>query len=304
MKLKYLLVLISISAACKSRQFNDSKGLVFNGTPVSDQDAEFNSTVFITSEEGGNCTGTFLGNNVILTAGHCLERSEIDYEPITTPGLVLKKVQKYVGFGKEAPTDKASFQATKNSLLKVKYGIRHPEYKKLLTLLQMNKAQLEAMKAGKVWGENGVDAAVLFFEGTPPPYAKPAKLLDENEVQLRPGEVASFAGYGLSSEGKTEDGKIYKNSGILIKGSSKISEIKGMEILMHSSEGVTSCNGDSGGPLFVSSKDGSGLVVVGIVSRGAYRIGENVACGKTDVFFTDARKLKKWVEEKVKSYQQ
>lgn len=79
-----LSALLTVAAGCV--RSNASSVKVTNGVPT----ADFPSVVYIRSNTGG-CTGTFIADDVLLTAAHCVNsietRTIIEYQPVVIPSL-------------------------------------------------------------------------------------------------------------------------------------------------------------------------------------------------------------------------
>ena len=111
------------------------------------------------------------------------------------------------------------------------------------------------------------DVAVLTFSGGLPPGYLPVTLAD---VSLGAGEDVVQAGYGQTSA--DSDGS---DRGVLRSVTTTLRQVDGTaHRLVFSSEGHTTCNGDSGGPDFVTTPRG-GLVQVGVHSTGTCSSGSS-----------------------------
>jgi hypothetical protein len=105
-----------------------------------------------------------------------------------------------------------------------------------------------------------VDIALIRFEGGLPAGFKGAGLLP-NSSYLSVGQGTLLAGYGQS------DGEKGTGSGVLRQTVVKIGLLSKTEVVMDQRDGHGACHGDSGGPAYLQSKDGS-LLLYGVTSRG------------------------------------
>jgi secreted trypsin-like serine protease len=203
---------------------------IIGGTPVAGKDLD--DCVAVGSDDSWGCTGTLIAPNVVLTAGHC------------------EQLHTRVFVGRD-PTKTGR-------IFKVKAHVRHPKFDAALRN----------------------DLMILILEkkvtGVKPRKVAPKALIDKATV----GRIAGFGSTRLDGSGMlgakletkvpivsqacrgtvngVKDGQVYGcHLGREI--------IAGKPLLLHDS-----CNGDSGGPLFVENAAGQWLLA-GTTSRGTDR---------------------------------
>lgn len=173
------LFLLSLSACHVSPQSSQIKSTDFsiiNGTPVETPDWISQSTVAIYDDYTGEvCSGVLVGDNIVLTAAHCLG-------PSTESISVL--------FGLDIVSRVADIRKVINIKMSPYWESR--KYQK----------------------KNTGDIALLKFEGNMPTGFKPATLLaTEQKETLKIGTQVIVAGYGTTAaEKQTVDGILYKTT--------------------------------------------------------------------------------------------
>lgn len=259
-KLAVLITTASLLASCAKKDdgktASDSEALAGNivgGYKSSDTFQKKNGLVglIIHSEDGdGLCTGTLISKRIVLTAAHCLEGGN----PVT------------VIFTQDITT--ATMETTRNSV----QTLIHDQF-------------LSGMIDGKsAWNDIGL---IKLDEDAPADmsFARLPSMLNRPLEALTP---IIEAGYGRTEASRFPASETFGT----LKQVAGIEVIKliqdGKEMLLKE-EDKGSCNGDSGGPAFTKSADGS-LVQVGINSRGT----SAESCIGVGVFTTVAPHLK-WI---------
>lgn len=246
---------------------------IFGGAPA--QPGEFREVVAIaartTTGSGFQafCTGTLIAEGAVLTAGHCVCGEEFQGDP-----------QAVVAFGTDINVAvDVAFKSTK-----------------VLTL-QPGYCELYNDKATKAEAKR--DVALVLFDAKAPPLA--GKVPDGG---LKPGRIATwqfmfgkklgelqFVGFGLTEEDKFKTGqKRFAVSPVVepICGSkSSHGCLEGAEIVaIDTLKKRDTCNGDSGGPAFVTVRSQSFLAA--ITSRGG-------ACGSGGVYSLLTPRVVQWL---------
>lgn len=277
-----VLVLVACSSNhdVTSTTFDSKNQNIIGGTQVTATDPIANFTVGLYDKENMfMCTGTLIRQNLILTAGHCIE---------TKPSNLV--IIFSLNFG--------ALDSNQVALLRIAESIHvHPDF--------------------SMDDENAMDVndiALIEFDGDLPEGYKPAEFLKDADLLQRNSPV-HMAGYGATSveiEEVTKRDKKFKKDvangdvvctddeqtecfRIEFKGEDKLfktdTQIEGFtekEIRLNENEGHGTCVGDSGGPLMFEH-DGQ-LFIVGVTSRG------DLFCSGPAVY-TNALKYTDWVEQ-------
>lgn len=212
--------------------WNDSEGII-GGAPVKATDSIAKSTVGIVDLRGPGviCTGSIVGDQVILTAAHCAE--EAQYLAILFSANIPQTL---------ADWKKAVSAKTLVGLAGVKINEKWFEH---------SDSQL------KEWG----DVALLKINGTLPTGFVKAQMIRDSS-SLRAGQNVTLAGYGIT------DGVRQTETDVLRKTTVKMSDPKfsSMEVVFDQTQGRGACHGDSGGPAYVTLAGKQ--VLLGVTSRG------------------------------------
>lgn len=126
---------------------------------------------------------------------------------------------------------------------KIKNLIRHEAY-----------CEKDECMGGDTMGLNN-DILLIEFEGELPAGFEPAPIADDSD--LKSGDAVLMVGFGLDHNGDFD--------GIMKETKAPVVEVSASEFLTDEKKSGT-CNGDSGGPIFVE-KDGK-LKLMGLTSRG------------------------------------
>ncbi|MBX2987699.1 MAG: trypsin-like serine protease [Bdellovibrionaceae bacterium] len=204
---------LSVLTALLSSQ---SASAIMNGIEVSPQDAAARHIVGIVIVQAnggaGICTGTLLGNNLVMTAAHCAPEGARLF-------VVFDRViADHMNPALTRPVDKVAIS---------------PSW-------QMNQNNRR----------NTGDIALIRYVGPTPARFQPLPVLPfDRQRVLRPGNLVILAGYGRSSVAdnqKDGSGVLRQVSTRLApKGFSMT------ELLVEHTDGRGACNGDSGGPAVV-----------------------------------------------------
>lgn len=208
--------------------------------------------VIHTPDGDGICTGTLISKRIVLTAAHCLA---------------------------DAPATSISVVFTTNVELATKQNTRNG------VLSQVHELFFNSMIGGKgAWN----DVGLLKLDEDAPADMKFATLPSLMQRPLEAQTPIIQAGFGRTEATRmpTSD-----TSGTLkqVAGIEVIRLLQDGKEMLLKEDGKGSCNGDSGGPAFTKSPDGS-LLQVGINSRGT----DWQSCIGAGIFTTVASHIK-WI---------
>jgi secreted trypsin-like serine protease len=186
------------------------------------------------------CSGSIIANDTIVSAAHCVA-DDVNYP--TDPSKIL------VIFNTTLPmSGKNQLNATDPSIHKISGYKYDPQWTGTQTSLN---------------GPDAHDLSVIRFEGGLPAGYAPATLLDPR-TQLVEGEKITIAGYGITSASD----KTGATAGTLHQVEVTLKGAYGKtEEMIKDTKAKGSCNGDSGGPAFVTVN--GQLYLWGATSRGA-----------------------------------
>ena len=272
------LSLLAFLASCAPKAADLSS---YQGTPTyqagiiggSDADVNYEKQHGIVgvydTEMGGLCTGSLIGNGLVLTAGHC---ANVDH-----PEKMI------IFFGPNF--DDIIAQANKgdhSNLRRVVRAIRHEKYK------EENPDNLSTNN----------DISLLRFSGGNVAGYMTAKLATaQQSASLQKGAVVTLAGYGLSEY--TFDpttGKKLSSNGAgalrMVDGIKILSVLPtGEEITFDQTQGKGACHGDSGGPAYLVDAAHT-TYLVGVTSRGGGKVDR---CDGTAIY-TGVIGYTKWIQ--------
>ncbi len=239
---------------------------IAGGATVSTEDAFRKHIVgIIDTVDGEMCTGTLIRRDVVLTAAHCFDSSEIPGHYVAVFGLTI-----------DPRTGKNGVPVA---------AIRIP--------LQYNAKENRR--------NSSFDIALVKLAKAPPSGFYPATVATKMDYFLDLEESYIAAGYGVTKYKKQDPGILRKltakGTKLAVRGQSKHIELKAM--------GAGPCSGDSGSPLFKVVRDSAGIVsyrVMGVQSQGIQRAvgGKFVKDFCEDVgLYTNLPFYSKWLEENV-----
>jgi secreted trypsin-like serine protease len=205
------------------------------------------------------CSGSIISQDMVVSAAHCVAE-DISYP--TDPSKIV------VIFATTLPmSGPKQIDSSSPSIHKISGYKYDPQWTGTQTSLN---------------GPDAHDLSVIKFEGGLPAGYKPATLLD-SRTQLVQGEKVTIAGYGITSS-KDQTG-------------ASAGTLRTVQLVLGGAYGKTeeqvkdtrtkgSCNGDSGGPAFVTVN--GQLYLWGATSRGAQ------SCA-TETIYTDIRNFSDFI---------
>ncbi|WII73291.1 trypsin-like serine protease [Bdellovibrio sp. 22V] len=291
-RIVFALSLIAL-VSCTPKNNNDMNGSVgsaiMGGTLVKENSTLASGIVGIfDTQDNAICTGSIIGENIVLTAAHC----------VTTKPSKLKVI-----FGNDIDAAMATrepdvLQEYVRRVVDVKV---HEDY---------NPAEHETKET------DYADIALIKFQGALPQGYKPVSILPDDSV-LRRGVLVTLAGYGVSDiYTEPVDPKKVKNldealeygevmcdenlrnclkvemsgDGVLRETKAPVSSLQETEVRLDESKGHGTCSGDSGGPAYIE-KNGQ-YYLFGITSRGSQ------LCDSVGVY-TNAVYYRTWIAETI-----
>jgi hypothetical protein len=198
---------------------------------------------------GALCTASLIGKNTALTAAHCVQKGS--YAPVMIFGP----------------------------------NVRSPDsVQRPVTGVAVNPTW--AKKQGR--GMDQGDIAVVKFGGGIPKGYAPAPLPSTKD-EIKKGESAILAGYGVSNA------KTHEGAGILRKTSVSVASVrKGKsEMIFDQSHGHGACHGDSGGPAYFQR--GRKMVLGGVTNRSYPNSAADDCAHK--VVYTKVSAYRPWIEK-------
>lgn len=264
---------------------------IIGGTLVPENAPLSQSVVGIYDDAGqAICTGSLIGDGLVLTAAHCV------YESSPEKLKIIFATDIMAVLGTSEPDIKAELM---RDVIDFKY---HEKY-----------SPEEQETNDFDWS----DIAIIKFKGATPSGYHSATLLENGKI-LRPGMTAIMVGYGVSqvSTYPIEARKV-KNlkealaigevicdddhkdcievsmtgDGELRETYATIAHIVRSEIRLDESHGRATCSGDSGGPIYIEQEGQRYLI--GVTSRGSQ------LCDRVGIY-TNAAYYKDWIDYNVK----
>lgn len=234
------------------------------------------------------CTGTLIPGNIIVTAAHCM----------VNPAHKMKVIFGLDAYDLAHAREQDVVQLTQRTITSYKV---HPDYN-------------ETLNEDKE--TNWHDIAIVKFSGSLPQGYAPAKLLT-TDADIRRGVMMTLVGYGVSkvdvedveySRSKEfqeglEYGEILcddndencikinqSGDGLLRYTQAPVLGVQESEFRLDERKSGT-CSGDSGGPAFVTDKNGE-FLLAGVTSRG------NLTCDDQGVY-TSVAIFTPWIEKTI-----
>lgn len=252
------LSLIALFASCApaSKDLNsyqssptDESNIIGGSTATADFEMKNGIVGVYDLEKGGLCTGSLIGDNLVLTAGHCANVAHPEKMIIffgTNFNAVVAQIKK----------------GDHSSIRPVVKVMRHEKY-----VVGDSSADDNAHTKN--------DISLIRFQGAiATGFQKASLATSAQSNMLQQGSTVMLAGYGLSEfkqDPNTGEALSSKGAGTLRQvGNIKILSIlpTGEEITFDQSTGRGACHGDSGGPAYVIDAKTNTNYVVGVTSRG------------------------------------
>ncbi|MBY0453241.1 MAG: trypsin-like serine protease, partial [Bdellovibrionaceae bacterium] len=214
---------------------NESLIEIINGKPVNLQHplAASVAGIFVKVDQGdgpvwfSSCTATVLTKKYILTAAHCLQGTD-------AKDMVINFSINSVDNDKQQdPATRVDDIAKRFNVRQVKDYRIHPGYQ----------------------GSGSHDLAVISIEGSMPKTAKPVTLLPDSLIDLPNNKTTldgqkvqvTLMGFGLISESPPTDTEVLRITSVPAR-------FEDLFVVTDQTGGSGGCNGDSGGPAFMSYK--------------------------------------------------
>lgn len=217
------------------------------------------------------CTATIISESALLTAAHCL--ADFDQQSLNKNGrLILPDSRDFIAsFGSQVSTSEQRIRA--------KAVIPHPQWQPHLTL-SSNPADAPR------------DIGVVILERRIPDGYFPAKVAN-SELQLSAKQAVHLVGFGVTWS------RLNNNTGVLREVEVPLKKVSlSSETLIVSSWLKGACAGDSGGPMYVRTADGS-WSVVGVTSAGVEVFQSCIGLNNS---FTDVRANREWIRTVLNEY--
>lgn len=218
---------------------------VVGGTTV--KPGAWPDVVAVLTSDGGLCSGTLIGADLVLTAAHCTDAKPVE--------VILGSVDLADGGGERRD---------------VKWSRSYPNW------------------------QVDYDVGIVMLEN--PVATKPRALAAG--CSLTGGDMLQVVGFGLTTKSgsgnntKLHQAKIPVTDPDCTRDQSCAPDIAPDGEFVAGGEGTDACFGDSGGPVYITTKSGPALI--GVVSRGL--LSSSTPCGDGGVFVR-ADKVVKWIEK-------
>ncbi len=252
---------------------------IVNGTAVEESDVVSRSTAalylkFPQSERVSQfCTATLIGKRVLSTAAHCL--LAVSQGTGLEVSELIPHLRVAFGLKRTEVLDGANV-----TFITVKQAVVHPDFK------------LDALETANETTAIPDIALLQLSQDAPSGYV-PATLL-RDEAQLIEGTSLILAGYGLTAAQPVAVAATELRRADVRVLTAKFNPTQFSYLV---TEGKSACSGDSGGPAFLASSVGSGLVLAGVTSFG------DRGCESLGVY-TSIPALVKWIDQEVANFDQ
>ncbi len=287
-----LAALVMASCGAKSNLFNAQPETgIIGGTVIPEGQSPSESIVGIYDDlNEAICTGSLIGDGIVLTAAHCV----FDAEPSKMKIIFAPDIMAVLGTSE--PDIKAELMRD------VSEFIYHEKY---------NPGEQDENPFD--WS----DIAVIKFKGSAPAGFRPVQMVNSTKM-IKPGMTAIMAGYGVTKvttypiearkvkdlKKAIENGDVIcdddkkdcievnmTGDGELYQTSATIAHVVRGEIRLDESKGHATCSGDSGGPIYIEQN--GQYLLAGVTSRGS------TLCDKVGIYTNTAYFLD-WINFTVK----
>jgi hypothetical protein len=216
------------------------------------------------------CTGTLVGNNIVLTAAHCFPKNTVSTQIIASINLFCSS-----GFSKQ--------------LVYTAYDVTiHPQYRH---------------KTSPSSTAPDFDIATLKFDGILPPGYTPLPLVpvDIRQEMKNPTNQMVMIGYGrthTTDDSLPELRYVTKtwDQLMLTKDSVNLIDRLGL-VSVNQVDAHGGCSGDSGGPLLVA--ENGAYKIMGVASY-IESVSESKLCEQGQIFYTYVPSYWDWINEQLK----
>lgn len=253
------LSLLALFASCapSSKDLNayqainsDDSSIIGGATATADFEKKNGIVGVYDIEKGGLCTGSLIGDGLVLTAGHCANVAHPE-KMIIFFGTDLKTIVAQVHKG-----DRSNVRP----VLKV---LRHEKY------------NIDETQTANDNAHTKNDISLIRFQGSAAAGFQIANLATQAQsTMVQQGLTVMLAGYGLS-EFKQDP---HTGEALSSKGAGTLRQVDNIKILsvlptfeeitFDQSSGRGACHGDSGGPAYVVDAKSKTNFLVGVTSRG------------------------------------
>lgn len=212
---------------------------------------KWRDVVLVVGRNGTLCTGTLVVPDVVLTAAHCLAADD----PV------------------EVRTDLVDYAKEHGDRIAVKWSRIYPDW------------------------SNKYDVGVIMLDHVARGRARKVAAACTTRTQLVAGAKVHLVGFGSTTPAGDDDNTVMREADLVVRDPDCMLDLACNRAIAPRGEfiaggdGVDSCFGDSGGPVYLDTPEGPALV--GIVSRGLALPG--LPCGNGGIY-TRVDKVVSWIQ--------